>query len=421
MRKISICAVLAAAVILSSCGRKNDEKIVDENGREVIILARNRENQYSRDTVENLIIEYNNSGDKFYIEEKDYSSGDDLITDIIAGKNIDVLIADGWIDIAPLYSKGFLCDMYEFINNDSEITDDTYVTSVLKAMEKNGKLYEIPYDFSIESAVAKADLWGDDNDTSFEHIIEKANELNCEIPFDMSVDSYSFITYITSNYVDLINNSCNFNDGGFEKFIVFMKQYYDNIKNLSNEDLYNKFKNNDLLVMSAGFAGFDQIDYLESDVGDKIKFVGFPSDINNYHIAVPDVLFSIFSDSQNSDGAFDFIKYCTSYEAYIDSTNGVDLITKNFTFPINREVLEYLYNDSIRINMYQIDKDLKKSYNDEIMKQIDSVNGSACMANNAIGDILSEELHSYFDDGKNSGEVCSSIQNRVTIYLNERS
>ena len=71
--------------------------------------------------------------------------------------------------------------------------------------------------------------------------------------------------------------------------------------------------------------------------------------------------------------------------------------------------------------MYQIDKDLKKSYNDEIMKQIDSVNGSACMANNAIGDILSEELHSYFDDGKNSGEVCSSIQNRVTIYLNERS
>ncbi len=421
MKKILICMVLAAAVILSSCGRKTDEKTVDENGREVIILARNRENKYSRDTVENLIIEYNNSGDKFYIEEKDYSSGDDLITDIIAGKNIDVLIADGWIDIAPLYSKGYLCDLYEFINNDSEITDDTYLTSVLKAMEKNGKLYEMPYDFIVESAVAKADLWGDDNDTSFEHTIEKAEELNCEIPFDMSLDSYSFLSYITSNYVDTANGSCNFNDGEFEKFIVFMKQYYDNIKNLSGEDLLNKFKNDDLLVISTGIASFEQLDYLERDVGDKIKFVGFPSDINNYHIVVPDISFSIFSDSQNSGGAFDFIKYCTSYGAYVDSTNGGNFIINHYSLPINREAIDYLYNDSIQTNLYGVDKDLKKSYNDEIMKQIDSVNGSASMANNAIGDILSEELHSYFDDGKNSGEVCSSIQNRVTIYLSERS
>ncbi|MDE6592605.1 MAG: hypothetical protein K2K57_06035, partial [Oscillospiraceae bacterium] len=222
-------ATAFAAVLLSSCNSMTDNNITDEQGREIIVLARNEADEFSSKSINLLIKEYNNSDRKFYIEEKKYLSSDNLLVDIIGGENIDVLFVNGWIDTTPLYAKGVICDLYEFIDNDGGVSRDTYVDSVLKALEKDGKLYEIPYDFYVESAIVKTDLWGDDNDTSFEHITEKSKSLGCNIPYDLSFDSYAFISYIISEYVDLTNSSCSFDDGKFEEYIKFMKQYYNSI------------------------------------------------------------------------------------------------------------------------------------------------------------------------------------------------
>nr|MDE6592577.1 hypothetical protein [Oscillospiraceae bacterium] len=186
-------------------------------------------------------------------------------------------------------------------------------------------------------------------------------------------------------------------------------------------EIYNKFINDDLLVMSCGFAGFDQIEFIERDVSDRIKFIGFPSETENYHIAVPTTSLSIFTKSKNQTGAFDFIKFCTSYEAYVDNTDGTERITHSHALPINRDALNFHYNWSIETNVLEIDENIKRSYCDEIMKQINSVNGSGNMTCNAIGDILAEELTSYFNGDKEPDEVCRIIQSRVTIYLSEQS
>lgn len=323
--------------------------------------------------------------------------------------------------MSPLYAKGALCDLYEFIDNDSDISRDTYVNSVIKSMEVNGKLYEIPYDFYVESAIVKEKLWGDDYDTSFEHIIEKSKLLGCIIPYDLYVDSYAFTSYIISEYVDFADNSCSFDDGKFEEYIKFMKQYYIEIQNSSDDELYDKMKNDELLVMSNGFSGFNQIEYLENKISDKVKFIGFPSEIENYHIAIPRTSFSILTNSQNAEGAFDFIKCSTSYRAYIDKIGSVETVTHNQALPINQSALNFRYNKSIEDNVYGIDEKTKRIYCDEIMKQINSINGSGNMTCKPIANILSEEITSYFNGDKEPNEVCSIIQSRVSIYLSEQS
>lgn len=413
---IIICT--AAALILSSCGKSENK--ISEDGRKILVLARSEENNYSRETIDKLIGDFNGSNGEYYIQEQVYQSCDNLFTDIAAGKQPDLIYIGDWVDISALYNQEMLCDLYTLIDSDSDISRDIYVESVLKAMETNGSLYRMPYDFTVESALAKEELWGADKDTSVENIIKKAEELGCDIPFDFTADSYSFLSYITSEYVDLSNGSCCFDDGRFEEFITFMKQYYNVIKNCSDEELYEKFKRNELLVMSSGFAGFDQIDYIEHDVSDRVKYIGFPSNSENYHIAVPQISFSIFSASEDRLGAFEFIKYCTSYEAYIEKVDGFDVISSKICFPVNKEALEFCYNRSIELNLYDLDEDLKREHNDEIMAQINSVNGAGTQEGAVIGKVISEELSSYFDGNKSAGEVCSLIQNRLSIYFEEQ-
>ena len=185
-------AFLIGTLLLTSC--KKTKESVPENaetgGRQTLILARcSNENSIDKDNEDRLITGFNSTNADYYIQEQLYESSDNLSVDIYAGKTIDLLCLGTWIDPVPLYNKGLLCDLNGFIDNDTEVSRSDYVESVLTALEINGKLYQMPYDYTVESAIVRADLWGDDTDTSFEHIIEVSERNGCTVPFDFNFDS----------------------------------------------------------------------------------------------------------------------------------------------------------------------------------------------------------------------------------------
>lgn len=410
-----------SVILFSSCESK-EEKITDEKGRERIILACSAEDglTYSyNDYVSTLVSRYNGASEKFYIEEKTYLSTDNLIMDLISGERIDVIAVDQFMDISPLYAKGILCDLYEFIDNDEDISRDTYVDPVLRSVEADGKLYEMPFSFAILSAIAKEKLWGDDGDNSFEHIAEKAEELGGIIPYEFSFDSFELTANIISEYVNFENSSCSFDSEDFKEFIKFVKPYYNELKKLSFEDRQNKFKNDEILVKPQ-YVGLLQQEIIERNVFDSVKYIGLPSKTENYHVAFPTLSFSIFTKSGNPEGAFDFIKYSTSYETYVDKSDGYE-VPRMTTNPINQAALEFNYNHLLELMPVENNKEIRKKYLDEAMKQINSINGSGKTICKPISDILSEELKSYFNENKDINEVCRVIQDRVSTYLNEQS
>ena len=79
--------------------------------------------------------------------------------DILSGRSFDLLYVGDWLDMTSMYNKNILCDLNELIASDPEISRDIYVEPVLDALEVNGKLYQMPRNFNIESAVVKADKW----------------------------------------------------------------------------------------------------------------------------------------------------------------------------------------------------------------------------------------------------------------------
>lgn len=423
IKKIIAVYTALSVILFSSCKSADaDNKVTDEKGRERIILACIPEDVSAssyNDKVSTLVSRYNGASEKFYIEEKTYLSNDNLIMDLISGERIDVIAVYYYMDISPLYSKGLLCDIYEFIDNDEDISRDTYVKPALRSVEADGKLYEMPFDFNVLSAVAKEKLWGDDGDTSYEHIAEKAEALGI-IPYRFYFKSFDSTANIIAEYVDFANGSCSFDSEEFREFIKFLKPYYNEIKNLSFEDLEEKFRNDEILVKPES-VGFLQQMYIERDAFDSVKYIGLPSKIENYHVAFPWLSFSIFTNSGNPEGAFDFIKYSTSYETYFQKSGGYEAPRMVTGIPINQAALESNYNFYLEDNLMGIEKEIRKKYLDEVMKQINSINGSGKTICIPISDILSEELTSYFNDNKDINEVCRVIQDRVSTYLNEHS
>ncbi len=409
MRTKLLLPFILSILTLSSCGKTKSTE--NPYPSEALVIARSEDDNGHIESV----IEAFRSESTYSIDEKRYSSSDLLTVAIVGGEQIDIIYADKNIDVSPFASKGILTDLTQYIN------EDDYVKSVLNAMKQNGKLYEIPYDFDVESAAAKTKLWSGDTDTSFEHILEKSNSLGCKVPFDYTVDSYGFITFIMSKYMDFENKTCSFDSNDFKNMIEFMKEYYQSVAGLTNEQLYDAFKNDDLLMIATGFSSFDQLDYLEYDVGDEIEFIGFPSDEENFHIAVPRSTFSIVDSSKSKNEAIKFVKKCISFDSYITTLpDGSKMISHNYSLPINSEALDFCYAQSLTRNNFDIPDKIRKGNADELMHLINTISYAARTSDSKIQQIIKDELSSYFAGNKAAETVCQNIQNRCMIFFDEQ-
>ena len=232
MKSKIIFLIIPILLLFSSC-RADTENTDTENTKETLIMAYPSEveefyfNKFQQSESNELIAMFNQKSEDFTIQKQEYESYDKLLMDILSGRSFDLLYVGDWLDMTSMYNKGILCDLNELIASDPEISRDIYVEPVLDALEINGKLYQMPRNFNIESAVVKADNWDNDTDNSIEHLCEKAERLGYELPFDLSPYSFSFPYIVSSEFIDLDNSTCNFTDGRFENLLVIMKKFTD--------------------------------------------------------------------------------------------------------------------------------------------------------------------------------------------------
>lgn len=402
--------IVLGTLVLSSCGKTAD-KTNEPYSSETLVIARSENDDSHTD----YVIKNLKSENKYNIEEKRYSTSDLLTMALLGGEQIDVIFADKDINVSSFAAKGVLTDLTQYIN------EDDYVKSVLDSLKQNGKLYEMPYDFDVESAAVKKKLWNDDTDTSFEHILEKSNALGCKYPFDYTVDSYGFTAFIMSKFVDFENKICTFDSDEFKELIEFMKTYNKSVANLTDEQLYDAFKNDEMLMIATGFSSFGQLDYLEYDARDEIEFVGFPSDEENFHIAVLRSAYSVVDGSEHKEEAIDFVKKCISFDSYVtELSDGSKTVLNTCSLPINSEALDYFYDLNFKLEFYDIPDDARKDNADELMHQINTVSYASRMSDTPIQQIIQDELSAYFSGNTDSQSVVKNIQNRCMLFFDEQ-
>jgi ABC-type glycerol-3-phosphate transport system substrate-binding protein len=304
------------------------------------------------------------------------------------------------------------------------------MSNVLEAYELDSHLYSVAPAFQLYS------MWGSNSviknkyGVTFNEIIKilKDNGKDINAIYGFSADEPVLTTMCAigmDEFVDWKSGSCNFEGEGFQEVLRFAKEYSGGYTEGSLSDGIR----NGSILLSVGIIS-DVADYkVQSELyGGEVSFIGYPTaEGSGTAVSFRGSQLAINAEGENKEAAWEFIKY------YL--LNGY----QNEGFPVVKEQFDKIMSQAME-ETYIVDsgekyKAAKKVYYDsdayiEIykaeQKDVDAVKQLIKKADTKfayhtnIQNIINEEAESYFKGQKELKEVTELIQNRVSLFLEEK-
>lgn len=452
-----IFAVLVAAVfclMFSSCGNVGVEKVseVTEDGKKIVKLYA----LYVDDDFKKDVVDFNKASSKYRIEATVYADEypDDPLTrlnnDIIAGKIPDAILLHPYMPIDSYISKGFLADLYGFMDSDEAVKRADYLEGVLKAYETNGGLYELAPCFSVDTLVGKSLLTGSGTGWTVDEFIRFADENPGKYivgdSYHVSINRAEFFSSVINqcyeNYIDRESGTCSFDSEDFISLMEFTNRFpkevdIEQMEANSNSywtDYYEACRGGEMLLCMYSLGNFESMRILEKvNYVSSVTFKGYPGAKGNGAVFNAYKELAVVENAANPDGAWEFIKYFLTDEYQ-------DRYAKNDSsyFPVKASALERAAEKAKETQYYENENGIRllepKIYwnglsevyigvntDADNKKIIDFINSTQNIRRCDIGinAIISEETATYFDGKKSAEEAAQIIQNRVQNYLSE--
>lgn len=418
---------------------KLTKQLVSTGDKKEIILAGT---EYSISSyIKNQIVKFNASNDKYYVTIKEYKDDNisQLNLDLTSGNVPDILITNSYTPTETYIAKGIFADLYEFIDNDSEIKREDFVPNLLTSFETDGKLYRFTDCFTVYTVIGKTAIFGENMGITVDRLNEIAASMPPEAEMFAGFTKTDILTYAMemsgSEFIDFKNGSCNFNSEDFIKVLEFANGYINNIDfNSYFDDAFwgrfeTMFADESALLMVCYLTSYDDMYRFEhTNFDDPVTAVGFPCKDRIGTSFVVDSGFSIAEKSPNKEGAWEFVRTMLLPE-YQDCAD---------KFPVRKDSLDKysaaaMKYDSDRINQAVVMiggmaissgvRDIgepKQEDIDRMNEVIASANGIMSY-NSSVLEIITEEASSYFNGSKPARDAAELIQTRVQLYLDENA
>jgi ABC-type glycerol-3-phosphate transport system substrate-binding protein len=375
-------------------------------------------------------------------------------TAILAGQIPDVLNIETGMPYDSYVKKGMFTDLYPLIEADETLSADDMVSSVLKALEVNGKLYSLSPSFTVMTLIGRKDVFGDRQGLTFDELQAIADERGAELfPFDMGRDGFvsQYINSTLHNYVNKETGECSFDSPEFISLLNMAKTMPDSAaldliyasSDINWMEEQGKLRSGDVLLNMNYMNEFRRLPRLEKgDFGAEISFIGVPNAAGNSGIAA-NLTFenAIMEKAANKDGAWVFLRGLLDYDSTLyggsmenegGSFGGYPILkTKLAAFADraltdrmqrNYESGEYepspeMYYGSGMDGMIEIPNNTPED-NARVYALIDGV-VNINRGDTNLQDIIEDDLKTFFDGSKSAEETAAIIQNRATTYLAE--
>ena len=412
--------------------------------------------EYLGSGIEDAVIDYNRKSNEYRITLVDYSqynTDDDytlgsqqLDRDVISGNCPDIIsLSTGHQD--KYIAKGALTDLSALLEKDDSISQDDLVEGALKAYTSDGKLYGMPFNFSVESLIASVKLIGDRTSwtmADMAQVIEGLDDTVSVMEYTTQTGFLQQMVYQNINqFVDYGKATCSFDSDAFKQLLTASAKlpteeelYGDSNEGISwsSDDTYQQLQSGDLLMTTAYISG-DSYSmkefyglYNNKDFG--MVNIGYPTDEGSgVQVSVNGGL-AISAKSKYTDAAWDFIKTLLTD----------DFQAEQWNFPVTKSALDKTLAEAMERDSYT-DENGETVYYDQsayigdteytlsplTQEQVDDF--KAMVDNASVGgnydtdimDIINEESAAYFSGDKSAEDVAALIQNRVSIYLGETS
>ena len=398
--------------------------------------------------------EFNRRQDKFRVVIDDYSvypdAGTKLRNDIIAGKLPDIMIFGALEKYHEEYiNQKMFADLGRIIENDPDFDQTDIIKGVLRAGESNGKLYEIPTFFTMETFLIKSKNAPSDGWTLRE-FLDWAKSLDNAVAIDKKPIEllYSLIRCSTEEFIDYEKGTCSFDSELFRETLEFAKNYHPDPTDFMTADekkLYaeNKFfatTNDKILVIDPSYC-YSPMSFFRKSMYrfgfEDFKIIGYPDSDGGGTALDVWGSFAIVDKSEHKDAAWEFIKGVLtkipefSFGDFSCSKRAIqdvfDIAYKYvYAFDRTGNGLSSGTLENYESGIWNYDEDEQYLYRfteddcDKLMTALENA-GTSLRADSTVWSIISEDAEAYFSDAKTLEETVKIIQNRVETYIAEQS
>lgn len=405
------------------------------------------------------IVKFNKSNPDYRIVVKDYSeyaTDDDynagltkLNTELISGNVPDILVNGTELPIGQYAAKGLLEDLWPYLDADPEYSRDKLMTQPLNAAQTDGKLYRLPIDFGVTTAVGLGKVVGEYTTWTLADVNDALSKLpEGATVFNKYYTQAEMLKYCIAmnaeNFMNWQDGTCSFDSDEFRALLEFVKPFpaeYDWQSDAEEyESDYTRLKNGKQLLYPTSLSGFSDLYYTFAALNNDIRFIGFPrEDGSSGNAFNASCTLSISTTCKDKSGAWAFIR----------STLSDDYQESIWNYPIVKSVFEAKAQEAMT-QEYETDADGNQildddgnpipissggmSYGNEpmielyavtqeqydaVLALIDSTTTFVDYDQNVL-DIISDEAAGYFAGSKTVEEASKLIQSRVSLYIQEQ-
>ena len=414
-----------------------------------------------------------------YNTDDDYTAGiQKLNTEMLSGKLPDMIDINTYsMPIEQYAAKGFLTDLYELIDADADLSRESFVQPVLKALESaDGKLYQLPNTFAVSTAIALDKVAGDYDTWNLAAVKDAMTKLQDGASvFDVYRTKTDILqTCISRNidaFVDWENGGAHFDSDEFKALLEFANQFpdtydWENATAEENDSAQNRMNSGKQLMTDMYVSSFEDMLYQLTGFNGGVKFVGYPSeDGTSNHAFQFDGAIAISSTCADKTAAWNFMKQFLT-EDYQSGSNV-------WNFPINQKAFDQKLKDAMT-EEYQTDENgnvvkdengnpiriPKMTYyttdtgggvtfgatteavmiggtgvnedgsisiyamtQEQVDQILDLINTTTAVYgyDESILNIISDEAAAYFAGEKSLDDTANMIQSRVNLYVAEQS
>lgn len=404
---------------------------------------------YLDDDLRRAVLKFNKSNTDVHIDIKDYSvyaTDEDynagitkLNTEIISG-NVPDLICVSQLPYKQYAAKGLLEDLYTYIDNDSQLSREDFLPSILKAMESDGKLNYISASFNVMTLIGNSDILGPETGwtvTDLKNAIDQNPQADCAMGQAMSREQVfqSLFIYGIDSYVNWATGECFFDTDDFKSLLEFSKSFpvgdsidYDNMDWQDESTLIAEGRQ---IVSTLYLYDFDSYNYSTYAYGDKVVNKGLPMAQNSGAIAQMSYGLAMTTTCSEKDAAWSFMRTLLT-EEYQEDLWGMPTNKNVFEKKLAKAMEQEYYidengdrqpqshggmvlPDGTEVDFYAITE--KQAA--DIRAIIDSVTCTGDYDESLLN-IIQDETAAFFNGEKNADETASIIQSRMSIYINEQ-
>lgn len=428
---------------------KTEPAPTDENGNILIRIATD-DLEWLPPELETAIEEFNEMDNGYHVKPVIYSLGSDdsgglqtadmrLQMDILQGKNVDIVMDYSFSEMSRydiLSEKGAFVDLYTFLDGESGISRSELNSHILGLHENDGKLYQMPLYFNVDTMCGDAEYVGTTENWTLNELMahwEKMPEgaFFCNNSTKWPV-YWAIVRGNLGAFVDYENGTCSFDSPEFVKLLEFCNSFPDTkVKVQPDWDTIH-------FLNWCSFSGFDEF---HKAADDTTVFVGYPSE--NRKGSFIDTLWKRYSICATAhpavqEGAWEFLSYML--DADVQIKNCISYNSENYKqnphldedgFPINQTAFEKVAQGMIAhagesrvLSFSGREKDvgyLTQEEYERLLKLIGSLNRMNSPVDKTANTIIENEVEAYFAGERTAEEVAKSIQGRMEIMISERS